>query len=125
MSRFVLGSSGSLGLTPEEEAWYGGEGVTPEIVAAFATKPVAPATPPTSPTSGGSIFGGLFSALTSPATVTATLNKYVFGSTAPIPTATNRVMVPSSPSIIAGIPNSYLMIGGAAILFLVMSKGRR
>jgi hypothetical protein len=29
-----------------------------------------------------------------------------------------------SPSLVAGIPNSYLLVGGAAVLFLMM-KGKR
>ena len=108
--KFVLGSGGSLGQTPEdlytsEPAW------------------VEPS-PPSSPTSGGSIFGNLFSALTQPQVVTATLNKYVFGKTAPIPTATNYGVPVASPSIIPGIPNSYLLIGGAAVAFIMMKKGR-
>ena len=111
--KFVLSSGGSLGQTPED---------------LYTTEPawVEPTTPPTSPTSSGSIFGNLFSALTSPATVTATLNKYVFGKTAPIPTATNLPVKPVVPEsqIIAGVPNSYLLIGGAALLF-IMSRGRR
>jgi hypothetical protein len=109
--KFVLGSGGSLGQTPEdlyttEAAW-----VEPG------------ATPPSSPTSGTSVFGSFFNALTAPATVTATLNKYVFGKTAPIPTPTNYAVRPSS-TIIAGIPDSYLLIGGAAVAFLLF-KGRR
>jgi hypothetical protein len=110
--KFVLGSGGSLGETPEdlytsEPAW------------------VEPGpSPPSSPTSGGSVFGSLFNALTQPATVTATLNKYVFGKTAPIPTATNYVPRVPGPSIIAGIPDSYLLIGGAALAFILF-KGRR
>ena len=113
MPKFVLASRGSLGATPEdfyttEAGW------------------VEPSSTPSSPTSSGSIFGNLFSALTRPETVTATLNKYVFGQSAPIPTATNLPTTLPAPSLIAGIPDSYLMIAGAAVLFMVISKrGRR
>lgn len=111
--KFVLGSSGSLGVTPED---------------LYTTEPswVEPsATPASSPTSSGSIFGNLFSALTSPNTVTAALNKYVFGKTSPIPTATNYVAPVPTADLISGIPNSYLLIGAAAVAFLIMKKGRR
>ena len=118
--KFVLGSRGSLGdVSPEElyttePAW-----VEPGV-------PTAPPTSPTSAAASGSFFGNLFSSLTQPGTVTATLNKYVFGQTAPIPTLTNTNLTPlPSPSLITGIPDSYLLIGGAAILFIAMSKKRR
>ena len=106
-----------------------------EDVYANAESWLAPAAAP-SPT--GSILDAIFQtgaavakAVTQPDVVKATLNKYVFGSTNPIPTAGQPGYIypgqPGyvAPSLIAGIPNMYLIAGGLGLLLLVMGKRGR
>jgi hypothetical protein len=118
-------------LSPFEQAWYGGgEG-------AYAQPAVMPST--TSPiTSGGAGVTGsildtiiqtgsqLIKGVTSPDMVKAAMNKFVFG-------AQPSTLLPGQPGYvapvperqwIAGVPNLYVMLGGAAILFFVL-KGRK
>ena len=79
-----------------------------------------------------SVWDQLFSSLTKPGVVNASLNKWVFGSTSPIPTSTNvyppgYVPPVAGSSIIAGVPDTYLMVGAAAVALLILTskKGRR
>jgi hypothetical protein len=92
------------------------EGLDPSYSGMPVLKSAAPAST--------GFFDSIFSALTAKPVVNAALNKYIFGSTSPIPTATN-IPQPVSGQMIAGIPNSYLLIGGAAVVMLAMSKKRR
>ena len=108
----------ALGQGPEDiyagaEAW-----VEPSVTGGAAT---------------GSILDSIIStgvdlakSITSPDIVKAAMSKYVFGqSTLPILKPGDPGYVAPRPSMIPGIPDSFLLIGGAAILFLVMSKKRR
>jgi len=120
-----------LGITPEEEAWFGGGVDTMQPA-------VQPSSAVTSPSTGGggffsSIFdvitktgSGIISSVTQPDVVKATLNKYVFGATGAIPLPGQPGYYAPKPEQqwIAGIPNMYVMLGGAAVLFLVL-KGRK
>jgi hypothetical protein len=118
------------GLGDFEDAWTGqtiednviqnliSEGLDP----AYSGVPVTSLAPPDSP----SLWTSLVSAFTSKPVVTAALNKYVFGSSAPIPTATNVYKPPVvSGQWVAGVPNSYLAIGAAAVALLAFSGKRK
>ena len=62
----------------------------------------------------------ILTGITQPDVVKNAMNRFVFGvptsPTAPYPAAV------SSSQIIPGLPNSYLMIGAAALAFIVMKK---
>lgn len=86
-----------------------------------------------SPSPTGSILDTIMSSgsdllksITSADVVKATLNKYVFGKTAPIPTATNVARMVAPPP---ATDNTMLyVIGGAALLLFVLpalTRGRR
>jgi hypothetical protein len=105
-----------------------------EDIYASAENWLAP--PAAAPSATGSILdailstgAGVVSAITQPDVVKATLNKYVFGSTNPIPQPGQPGYVGPgmpgyvSPSLIPGIPNLYLIIGGVGML-LLLSKRR-
>lgn len=89
----------------------------------------------TPPAGSGSILDTIMSSgsdllksITQPDVVKATLNKYLFGAPAPIPTATNLPVrtapAPSTGQLIAGVPNLYLLLGAGAVLFLLRGKKR-
>jgi len=113
MAGFALGQ---LGASPEDD-YAGAEAWVEPTATGSATGSILD----TIMASGSD----LLQAITQGDVVKATLNKYVFGKTAPIPTATNVARtgpVPVSAQIIPGIPNTYLLIGGAVALFLFMKK---
>jgi hypothetical protein len=129
MLRIALKQPRRTGLGDFENAWTGetiednviqnliSEGLDP----AYSGMPVTSVPQPDSP----SLWGSLVSAFTSKPVVTAALNKYVFGSSAPIPTATNVYRPPVvAGQWVAGVPNTYLAVGAAAVALLVLSKKR-
>lgn len=123
MVRFALNQPQALGDFEDIYASSPAEDIASQFAQEMIPAMAIVAAPAAAPASSG-IFDSLWSALTAKPVVNAALNKYIFGSSSPIPTATNMPVVPSS-QIIAGVPNSYLFLGGAAVLLLVMSKKRR
>ena len=112
-------------LSPFEQAWYGGgesEWQRPAVMPS-TTSPI---------TSGGAGVTGsildtiiqtgsqLISGITSPDMVKSAMNKFVFGK----PATPGYAAPPPEQQWIAGVSNLYVMLGGAAILFLVL-KGRK
>jgi hypothetical protein len=66
---------------------------------------------------------GITAAVTSPDVVKSAMNKFIFGTATPYQTGTSvYTPAPTTGQIIPGVPNLYLLVGGAAILLLVLKK---
>jgi hypothetical protein len=130
MLRIALNQPRRRGLGDFEDAWTGQtveDSVTANLIAegldpSYSGMPES-AFAPSAPVSP-SLWDNIVSAFTAKPVVNAALNKYMFGSSTPIPTATNVPRPPVSGQWIAGVPNSYVAIGAAAVALLVMSKKR-
>jgi hypothetical protein len=129
MLRIALNQPRRNGLGDFENAWTGElieDNVVANLIAegldpAYSGMPVSSIAPAESP----SIWESIVSAFTAKPVVTAAMNKYIFGSTAPIPTGTTAPVYPVAGQWIAGIPNSYVLLGGAAVALLMLSKKSR
>jgi hypothetical protein len=129
MLRIALQQPRRTGLGDFEDAWTG-ELIEDNVVANLIAEGLDPAYSGmpqaafAAPSSSPTFWDSIVSAFTAKPVVTAALNKYVFGSTSPIPTSTNIPRAPVAGQWIAGVPNSYVAIGAAAVALLVMSKKR-
>jgi hypothetical protein len=106
---------------------------TDDVAAQFAQNMIpATSVAPTqaAPQAQPGFFDSILSALTSKPMVTAAANKFIFGQPTTVqyqstnPYAPNYI-APASNTIL-GIPTTYVLLGGAALLAMVMmKKGRR
>lgn len=110
MPRIALGQS-------DEDTYTGAE--------AWVEPTAIPVTSqPTLFAAAGGVPADVVAAATTPDIIKTVLNKYLFGSTAPIPTAT-QYTAPTSTQWIAGVPNMYLLLGGLGVALLAMGGGKK